>query len=265
MNDIKNENERLTLPFVPEAVIVGNGDFPSHPFPLAVLDQAPCVVCCDGAANTLADSGRVPDWIVGDGDSLSEENRIRFHDRIHHIPDQETNDQTKAVMFLLSQGIKRIVLVGATGKREDHTLGNISLLMEYQQMGAEVVMLTDYGFFIPATGDKVFAGFPRQQVSVFNFGAIQLRSEGLNILSMIFTLCGKVRLMKWNTAVSALQQKEVTWCIAPTSRRPKKRKCVLFKTSKSFTSNASAFGLKRPCVFPKTYLCFPEDLFLSDF
>jgi hypothetical protein len=36
MNDIKNENERLTLPFVPEAVIVGNGDFPSHPFPLAV-------------------------------------------------------------------------------------------------------------------------------------------------------------------------------------------------------------------------------------
>lgn len=51
--------------------------------------------------------------------------------------------------------------------------------MEYQQMGAEVVMLTDYGFFIPATGDKVFAGFPRQQVSVFIFGAIQLRSEGL--------------------------------------------------------------------------------------
>ena len=127
----------------------------------------------------MADSGRVPDWIVGDGDSLSEENRIRFHDRIHHIPDQETNDQTKAVMFLLSQGIKRIVLVGATGKREDHTLGNISLLMEYQQMGAEVVMLTDYGFFIPATGGKVFAGFPRQQVSVFNFGAIQFRSEGL--------------------------------------------------------------------------------------
>lgn len=179
MNDIKNENERLTLPFVPEAVIVGNGDFPSHPFPLAVLDQVPCVVCCDGAANALADSGRVPDWIVGDGDSLSEENRIRFQDRIHRIPDQETNDQTKAVMFLLSQGIKRIVLVGATGKREDHTLGNISLLMEYQQMGAEVVMLTDYGFFIPATGDKVFAGFPRQQVSVFNFGAAQLRSEGL--------------------------------------------------------------------------------------
>ena len=61
MNDIMNENERLTLPFVPEAVIVGNGDFPSHPFPLAVLDQAPCVVCCDQAANALTARRRVTD------------------------------------------------------------------------------------------------------------------------------------------------------------------------------------------------------------
>ena len=113
---------------IPEAVVVGNGEFPSHPFPLSVLDQAPCVVCCDGGANALVESGRLPDWIVGDGDSLSEENRIRFQDRIHRIPDQETNDQTKVVSFLASQGIRRIAILGATGKREDHTLGNISLL-----------------------------------------------------------------------------------------------------------------------------------------
>lgn len=31
-----------------EAVVVGNGEFPVHPFPLTVLDQSPCVVCCDG-------------------------------------------------------------------------------------------------------------------------------------------------------------------------------------------------------------------------
>ena len=179
MNDIKNENERLTLPFVPEAVIVGNGDFPSHPFPLAVLDQAPCVVCCDGATNALADSGRVPDWIVGDGDSLSEENRIRFHDRIHRIPDQETNDQTKAVMFLLSEGIKRIVLVGATGKREDHTLGNISLLIDYLRAGADVRTYTDYGIFIPCRSTRTFPSHPGQQVSIINFTAHGLHGKGL--------------------------------------------------------------------------------------
>ena len=44
----KEEKMQAVLPFVPEAVVVGNGDFPSHPFPLAVLDASPCVVCCDG-------------------------------------------------------------------------------------------------------------------------------------------------------------------------------------------------------------------------
>lgn len=90
----KEERMRAVLPFMPEAVVVGNGDFPSHPFPLAVLDASPCVVCCDGGADALVDSGRVPGWIVGDGDSLSETNRVRFHDRIHRISEQETNDQT---------------------------------------------------------------------------------------------------------------------------------------------------------------------------
>lgn len=162
-----------------EAVVVGNGEFPVHPFPLTVLDQSICVVCCDGGTNALVESGRLPDWIVGDGDSLSEENRLRFQDRIYRNPDQETNDQTKAVSFLASRGIRRIAILGATGKREDHTLGNISLLMEYQRMGLEVVMLTDYGFFVPAVDTQEFMGFPRQQVSVFNFDAVDLKSEGL--------------------------------------------------------------------------------------
>lgn len=162
-----------------EAVVVGNGEFPVHPFPLTVLDQSPCVVWCDGGTNALVESGRLPDWIVGDGDSLSEENRLRFQDRIYRNPDQETNDQTKAVSFLASRGIRRIAILGATGKREDHTLGNISLLMEYQRMGLEVVMLTDYGFFVPAVDTQEFMGFPRQQVSVFNFDAVDLKSEGL--------------------------------------------------------------------------------------
>ena len=162
-----------------EAVVVGNGEFPVHPFPLTVLDQSPCVVCCDGGTNALVESGRLPDRIVGDGDSLSEENRLRFQDRIYRNPDQETNDQTKAVSFLASRGIRRIAILGATGKREDHTLGNISLLMEYQRMGLEVVMLTDYGFFVPAVDTQEFMGFPRQQISVFNFDAVDLKSEGL--------------------------------------------------------------------------------------
>ena len=78
-------------------VILANGDYPTHPKPLEKLMEAELVVCCDGGADQYIANGYVPDVIVGDGDSLSQENRIKFADRIHYIPDQETNDQTKAV------------------------------------------------------------------------------------------------------------------------------------------------------------------------
>mgnify|MGYP002746074258 FL=1 len=147
-----------------DAVILGNGEYPTHSMPETMLIMAPYVVCCDGSA---------------DEDSLSPENKERFRTIFHQIDDQETNDQTKAVHFLLDQGKKTIILVGATGKREDHTLGNISLLIDYMKAGAQVTMLTDHGMFIPASGRNCFKSYPGQQISIFNFNATGLRADGL--------------------------------------------------------------------------------------
>lgn len=165
--------------YIPEAVILANGEYPSLPLPLQLLEEARYVVCCDGAANEYIARGRTPDVIIGDGDSLSPENRVKYADLIQHIPDQETNDQTKAVHYLQKKGVRNIAIVGATGKREDHTLGNISLLIDYMRSGIEVRMFTDYGVFIPIQHTQTFASQVGQQVSIFNFNAKGLRGEGL--------------------------------------------------------------------------------------
>ena len=178
-NNNKNSVELCVLCGEPEAVILANGDYPTHPIPLQILASAPYIVCCDGGADAYINRGNVPDVIIGDGDSLSEENRRKYSHILHYISDQETNDQTKAVNFLLSQGRKNIAIVGATGKREDHTLGNISLLIDYMRTGAHVRMLTDYGIFIPCHDTCSFPSQPGQQISIINFGAHNLRGEGL--------------------------------------------------------------------------------------
>ena len=165
--------------YTPEAVILANGEYPTHVLPLKILEEAKFVVCCDGAANEYILRGHTPDIIIGDGDSLSPENKTRFSDIIHHIADQETNDQTKAVHFLQEKGYQRIAIVGATGKREDHTLGNISLLLDYMKSGMEVRTVTDYGVFIPASGTQTFVSHTGQQISIINFGAKGLKGEGL--------------------------------------------------------------------------------------
>ena len=97
--------------YTPEAVILANGEYPTCPVPLTMLEEASFVACCDGAANEYISRGHTPDVIVGDGDSLSTEYHKRFSPIIHQIPDQETNDQTKAVRYLQKRGFRRIAIV----------------------------------------------------------------------------------------------------------------------------------------------------------
>ena len=151
-----------------DAVILAAGDFPTHPIPLGMLTKAAGrIICCDGAADRLLAAGFMPMAVVGDGDSISPEARERLSDRLHIESEQETNDLSKAVRYAVRQGMHRLLILGATGRREDHTLGNISLLASYQDYGLDVEMWTDYGIFTPATGRQTFASHAGQQLSVF--------------------------------------------------------------------------------------------------
>lgn len=150
-----------------EALILANGDFPTHPYPLRLLQEATFRVCCDGAAEALLAAGLVPDIIVGDLDSLPAEIRQQHQARIIHDPDQETNDLTKAVGVCRKHGYDAITILGATGKREDHTLGNIGLFAHYAHEVA-VRMVTDHGQMVVVQNQAKLATIPGQQVSFFN-------------------------------------------------------------------------------------------------
>ena len=120
------------------AVIVGNGQFPKKEYPLYLLESADYVICCDGAIDTYlrhfrGRNLRRPDVVIGDMDSLSKKTAERFRDIAVKIDEQETNDQSKAFHYILEHfpDVDTIHILGATGKREDHTIGNLSLLMEY--------------------------------------------------------------------------------------------------------------------------------------
>jgi thiamine pyrophosphokinase len=160
-------------------VIVADGSFPVHPVPLRYLTDAGIIVCCDGSAESLLNTGMVPYAIVGDMDSLSDELRNRFADRIYIDEEQETNDLTKAVQWCQHYGYNDIIILGATGKREDHTIGNISLLAEYSKY-VNVRMITDTGVFIPFLESCKVESFPGQQVSVFSIDtSAEITSAGL--------------------------------------------------------------------------------------
>jgi len=148
-------------------VILANGSFPTAQRPLEVLRNATRVVCCDGAAVACLKHGILPAAVIGDLDSISSEMRERLKDVIVHVAEQETNDLNKAFRYCMECGWKNIVILGATGKREDHTLGNISLLADFSEKALGVSMVTDDGEFIVMRQSGSCACHAGQQISIF--------------------------------------------------------------------------------------------------
>ena len=161
-----------------QIVILAAGDFPTHPVPLRALREADFVVCCDSAySEWKEESGKwkekIPFVVVGDGDSLPEADKRALGDHWVQVDEQDYNDLHKAMAWAASQFSihnSQFTILAATGRREDHTLGNIAYLVTFAEEypGADIEMLTDYGRFTAMTGRRTFATFPRQQVSIFS-------------------------------------------------------------------------------------------------
>ena len=162
-------------------VILADGEFPRAERLLRILRTAGRVVCCDGAAGSLLAFGREPDRVVGDMDSLSGACRARLADRVVVDPEQETNDLAKAFRLCRRMGwTESVAILGATGKREDHTLGNLSYLVEFSEECPSIRILSErMSFFCVRSGESV-AVRPGGQVSLFSFDPAQrITSEGL--------------------------------------------------------------------------------------
>lgn len=178
-----------------EIVIICDGVFPKSEYPRYLIRTADFIICCDGALrkflrNSMAIFGeeRLPDKVVGDMDSLSANLKARYSHIIVQIDEQEHNDQTKAFRWALENlsDISTITIIGATGQREDHTIGNMSLLMEYartydiEAMGIQLQMITDHGVIFPVTDTTEFDCGIGRQVSIFSpDNSLRIKSSGL--------------------------------------------------------------------------------------
>ena len=148
-------------------ILLANGDFPSHPKPLQLLKDAVSTICCDGAINNLVKHKMEPTHIIGDMDSIEPALLEKFSNKIVEAWDQDENDLRKAISWLENKGVTKAVILGATGKREDHSLANIFTLLQYQTK-LDLTIYTDYGIFSVLKGEQKFDSFTGQQVSLFS-------------------------------------------------------------------------------------------------
>ncbi len=198
------------------AVILANGLFPTEPYPLYLLEHADVMVCCDGAFEKYLDrygTSRLPEAVIGDMDSLSPELRERYAHLIVKVDEQDHNDQTKAMRYILSQypDVEEICILGATGLREDHTIGNLGLLMEYTRMfnlgQRKVMAVSDFGTSFAITDSCDLHLGEGRRISIFSAdNSLRITSEGLQwpLDNVVFDAWWKATLNRTTAPIVSL-------------------------------------------------------------
>ena len=145
-------------------VVLAAGDFPRKGGAAwKLLAGATRVVACDSAADAYRRRFRKwPTVIIGDFDSSSRPGLSSLPSSLIPVTDQDTNDLEKALAYCVERGWRDPVIVGATGKREDHAIGNVFRALDY---GCEIV--TDFGRFVPVRDRVTLTVAKGAAVSIF--------------------------------------------------------------------------------------------------
>ena len=160
-------------------VILANGEFPIHSYPLKLINNAKNIICTDGSVNKLIKIGIKANIIIGDMDSLDISSA---EIKKNMIPDanQNNSDLEKALIYYLENFKKeKLFILGATGLRDDHNFTNMLLLNKFSSE-LSISLVTNYYKIIVNKGKNIYPSQPNQQISILPLKRInQISTEGL--------------------------------------------------------------------------------------
>jgi thiamine pyrophosphokinase len=117
---------------VPRLIIFANGILPELESARRLIQAGDILIAADGGTRHILALGLFPSIVIGDLDSLSQDDRRRLDAKGVEIQqysrDKDETDLELAFQYAYNAGFREIMVVGAQGGRLDHTIGNLSLL-----------------------------------------------------------------------------------------------------------------------------------------
>lgn len=148
------------------SVLIANGKKPKNKKIIEILKNAKNVICVDNGYELASELNITPSVIIGDLDSV-DINKISKDILIIKDEDQNTNDLEKTLNYCLNKNIRDIILVGATGERDDQNLATILVSLEYiEQLNIEI--LSDLYSIEFVNGERDFEATPMREVSLIS-------------------------------------------------------------------------------------------------
>jgi thiamine pyrophosphokinase len=156
-------------------LIVANGTWPNQAIWKPLVDNSNVIVACDGAIVQLLQNDIVPDYVVGDLDSIPIEmidSQIESLN-ITVIPmlNQNSSDLAKALDYCKNNSAEIIDVVGIEGGRLDHQIGAYFSLCEHNSNA--VLHLEEWSArLVPSEGLVIDSIEKGKNVSLFAIGTV---------------------------------------------------------------------------------------------
>lgn len=139
------------------------------------------LICADGGANSALKMNLVPDVIIGDMDSISNESKRKFKKTSRFIPVSRQNDTDveKSLKYVIKNGYTEVLLTGVTGNRLDHTICNLGIVLKFfQQIG--ISLIAEDSYLKPYNGYLKLRSFKGETFSIYGFDKeTKIKSKGL--------------------------------------------------------------------------------------
>jgi thiamine pyrophosphokinase len=169
------------------------------------LQDGDWILGADGGAAQALIWGLTPQVVIGDMDSLPDEDRAVLIDRgskfVEHPRAKDETDLELALAFAVAHGAEEIVILGALGGRLDHTLANVLLLAlpSLQGVRARIVDGDQEAFLIRSGGSATLDGRPGDLVSLLPLAG---DARGVKTRGLLWALDGDTLGLGFSRGVS---------------------------------------------------------------
>lgn len=182
------------------ALIIANGAACSQELMGQLLEWSPRIIALDSAIERVADLGIKVDVVLGDFDRDFDPQfylEKQYPLEIIHAPDQDKTDLEKAFEYLIEKGHKAVNVIWATGKRADHTLTNMTTIVQYRNQ-LKIVVLDDHSkvFLLPKKFDKWYT--TNTTLSLIPVGKV----SGISTQNLMYALHNETLELGYRTGTS---------------------------------------------------------------
>ncbi len=172
-------------------ILIGSGDLTVSE---VAKKEGDFVIALDGGIGYCDFLHLEPDLVIGDFDSVTEEEQKAVEILEREVPDQvirlqpekDDTDMLYGIKYALGLGYREFRLYGATGGRLDHTLANIQCLLYLKNHDASGYLMDGNGMIMVLKDEAV--SFQENLEGVLSLFALGERAEGVNIRGMKYPL-----------------------------------------------------------------------------